>query len=109
MITTPLKCGSIESEGGPDPGVDVGVDVVAVVESAGLKFRKGEGATSERWKRARNSLAWGGGCSPKPLAEGSFISGKGGADGPAIDPSATFAAAACCCAKCMRRYKRMWV
>lgn len=46
-ITTPLKCGSIGSDGGPEPGVDVGVDV-AVVDSAGLKFRKGEGATSER-------------------------------------------------------------
>lgn len=47
-MTTPLKCGSIGSDGGPDPGVDVGVDVVAAVESAGLKFRKGGGATSGR-------------------------------------------------------------
>ena len=47
-MTTPLKCGSIGSDGGPDPGVDVGVDVVAAVESAGLKFRNGEGATIER-------------------------------------------------------------
>lgn len=47
-MTTPLKCGSIGSDGGPDPGVDVGVDVVAVVESTGLKLRKGGGTASER-------------------------------------------------------------
>lgn len=81
--------------------MDVGVDDVAVVDSAGLKFRKGEGATSERWKRARKSSGLGEGCSPNPLAAGSFMSGKGAADGPAIDPSAAFAAA--CCAKCTRR------
>lgn len=37
-ITTPFRCGSIGSDGGPEPGVDVGVDVVAVVDSAWLKF-----------------------------------------------------------------------
>lgn len=46
-ITALLKCGSIGSDGGPDPGVDVGVEVVAVVESVGL-IRKGGCATSGR-------------------------------------------------------------
>jgi hypothetical protein len=49
---------------GPDPA-DGGVDMVADVCVSVVKERKGEGATSGRWNRARKSF--GDGC------DGSFV------------------------------------